>query len=97
MRQDIIERIRVHEVELSALGVDHLSLFGSSARGDAGPDSDIDIVIDVDPSRRFSLLDQAGVRLFLCDILRRETGVVIRQDLQLAFLHRISQDEVSVF
>ena len=43
-----------------AEGVTALSIFGSRARGDARLDSDLDVLIDVDPDLRFSLLDLAG-------------------------------------
>jgi predicted nucleotidyltransferase len=40
-----------------------LSLFGSTARGDRRPDSDIDLVAAFDTTRRMSLLDVAGIEL----------------------------------
>ena len=43
--QSIIARLRAHEPELRRAGVQSLSLFGSSARGDAGPSSDIDLAV----------------------------------------------------
>lgn len=46
-----------------------LSLFGSMARGDAGPDSDIDLIAAFDDTRRISLLDIAGMELDLSDML----------------------------
>jgi uncharacterized protein len=46
-RDQIIAMLRTHEQELKEAGVVRLSLFGSIARGDAGPDSDIDIAVRV--------------------------------------------------
>lgn len=37
--------LRAHEAELRGVGIEHLSIFGSVARGQAGPRSDIDIVV----------------------------------------------------
>jgi uncharacterized protein len=42
-RKEAIARLKRHEAELKALGVDHLYLFGSTARDEAGADSDIDL------------------------------------------------------
>ncbi len=42
-RQTLIQTLRAHEAELRRAGVQSLSLFGSAARGDAGPDSDVDV------------------------------------------------------
>ncbi len=44
--------LRTYEPELKAIGVLSASLFGSVARGDAGPDSDVDIVVRL--SEKFS-------------------------------------------
>lgn len=44
------ERLRAHQKELRALGVRRLSLFGSTARGEAEPASDVDIAVLLDPA-----------------------------------------------
>ena len=46
-----------------------LSLFGSTARGDAGPDSDVDLLAAFDHTRRISLLDIVGMELDLTEML----------------------------
>ncbi|MGH6914941.1 MAG: nucleotidyltransferase family protein [Geminicoccales bacterium] len=97
LRDRVIRTIRDHEAELRALGVAKLWLFGSLARGDARPDSDVDVLIDIVSGRRFSLLDLSAVRLALCDLLGREAGVLIREDLRPRFRDRIADDLVEVF
>jgi len=47
-RDDIIARLLEYEAALCARGVTHAALFGSHARGDARPDSDTDIMIEID-------------------------------------------------
>jgi predicted nucleotidyltransferase len=42
-RDEAIEKLKQHEAELRQLGVEHLYLFGSTARGEAREDSDIDL------------------------------------------------------
>ncbi len=42
-REQVLSRLREHEAELKAAGVVRLSLFGSTARDDRRPDSDIDL------------------------------------------------------
>ena len=95
-REEAARLIRARGAEIQARGVTRLALFGSLARGDTRAPNDIDVVVDVDLERRFSLLDQAGLRLFLCDLLGYETDVVIREDLRPDFRARISADEVVV-
>jgi predicted nucleotidyltransferase len=48
-RDDAIQKLRQHEAELKQLGVEHLFLFGSTAREEAGPDSDVDLFFDHPP------------------------------------------------
>ena len=45
-RVDAIAVLRAHEAELRGLGVEHLYLFGSTARDEAREDSDVDLFID---------------------------------------------------
>jgi len=44
-RSDLLARLRQYEPELRASGIESLTLFGSMARGDATPESDVDLVI----------------------------------------------------
>ncbi|HEX2366860.1 MAG TPA: nucleotidyltransferase domain-containing protein [Bradyrhizobium sp.] len=52
-RDDVIARLKQTEPALRAFGVDALYLFGSHARDEAGPDSDIDVFIDPVPDKGF--------------------------------------------
>jgi predicted nucleotidyltransferase len=97
LRDQVIRTIRDHEAELRALGVEKLWLFGSLARGDGGRRSDVDVLISVPPTRKFSLLDLAGVRVELCEVLGRDTDVVIREDALPRFWQTIEGDLVEVF
>jgi predicted nucleotidyltransferase len=68
-RQQVIETLRAHERELKEAGIVRLSLFGSTARGDEGPESDVDLLAAFDESRRLSLLDVVGIELHLAVLL----------------------------
>jgi predicted nucleotidyltransferase len=48
-RETVTATLRAHEPELKAAGVVRLSLFGSTARGAAGPNSDIDLLAAFEP------------------------------------------------
>jgi len=65
-RELAVETLRNRQAELMARGVAHLSLFGSTARGEQRPDSDIDLLA---ASRRISLLDIAGLGFRLATLL----------------------------
>lgn len=68
-REHVIAKLRAHERQLKDAGIVHLSLFGSTARGDAGPNSDVDLLAAFDDSRRISLLDIVGMKNDLSDLL----------------------------
>lgn len=51
-RDDIIARLKQHRPELEALGIDHLFVFGSLARGEQTSDSDVDLLAEFNPSAR---------------------------------------------
>ncbi len=68
-RQDILDRLRESEAALRALGVTHAALFGSQARGDNRPDSDTDIMIEVDPEAHVTVYDYVDGRV---DVVSRD-------------------------
>jgi predicted nucleotidyltransferase len=96
-RERVLRTIREHEAELRALGVTKLWLFGSLARGDLRRRSDVDVLVSVPSAQEFSLLDLAGVRVELCELLGRDTDVVIREDVLPRFWQTIEEDLVEVF
>ena len=70
-RERIIALLQAHADDLRSRGVVRLALFGSTARGEAGPASDVDLLIEVDPEVKFTLVDLAGVERFLTALLGR--------------------------
>lgn len=56
-------------------GARNVRIFGSAARGDDHPDSDIDVLVDLEPGR--SLLDQTGLWLDLQELLGRRVDLVV--------------------
>lgn len=96
-RDEAIHLLKANEGSFRARGVVGIALFGSMVRDEATPQSDIDLVVDVEPDRRFSLIDLAGVRLLACDITGMDAGVVVRADLEPTFRSRIAPEEVRVF
>lgn len=85
------------EMPLRERGVTSLALFGSLVRGEAGPASDIDILIDVDPAVRFSLLDLAALGDFLGERLGRKVDVVTREGLDPRLRDAVLREAQTVF
>ena len=68
-REQVITKLRANERQLKQAGIVRLSLFGSTARGDAGPDSDVDLLAAFDATRRISLLDVVHIQNEIADLL----------------------------
>jgi len=51
-KAEVIERLQQHREQLRALGVARLGLFGSFVRDEAGPDSDVDLLVDFQEGRK---------------------------------------------
>lgn len=77
-RDEILEHLREKEAELRRLGVRRAALFGSRARGDARPDSDTDILIELDPAAPFARSDYDRIRTFLSQQFEGPVDVVSR-------------------
>ncbi len=68
-RNRILAILRSHAPELQAAGLAHLRLFGSAARGEATPHSDIDLLADFAPGKRVTLLTVSGIQIRLTQLL----------------------------
>jgi predicted nucleotidyltransferase len=57
-------------------------LFGSVARGDDRPDSDIDIMIEVDPDARITVFDYLDLKEYIAGLFDGPVDVVNRESLK---------------
>lgn len=96
-RDQTIAEIAVSAAALRARGVEAAYLFGSTARGEARSDSDLDVFIDIAPDAKFSLLDLAGVHRVLNESLGRKVDVTTRESLHPKLRSEIERDAVRVF
>lgn len=91
------KRIEREKDALNAQGVSALYLFGSVARGEAMPDSDVDVLIDVEPGRRFNILHLAGVYNRLRSTLGTEVDLVTLRSMDGQFRQKVLADAVRVY
>lgn len=68
-RDEVINKLRAHESELRAAGIVRIALFGSVARGDHAPNSDIDLLADFDQNGHYTLLTIGRLESQLSDLL----------------------------
>ncbi len=96
-RDAILAILRAHETELRRRGVSHAALFGSAARGEARPDSDIDILVDIDPAAQLGVFEYVGIRQFLADLFDRPVDVANRARLKPLLRPAAERDAVYAF
>ena len=100
-RERVIATLQSHEPELKAAGVLSMSLFGSTARGDASRDSDVDVAVrlsetfssgGLDYFSRLEELEQQLSRILGCKV-----DVVEEPVLKQRFQSRIDTDRALAF
>jgi predicted nucleotidyltransferase len=96
-REQVIETLRAHEPELRAAGILHLRLHGSVARGDATAASDIDLIAEMDTSKRLTLLDMVGLENRLSDLLGVHVDLSPAHVLKEAVQTRAAHEAVLAF
>lgn len=94
-RNDVLQVLAQHRQELATHGVKTLALFGSVARDEAGPDSDIDILVEFDrPTGLFAFLD---LKDFLERLLDRPVDLGTRDALKERVKPSVARDLVHVY
>ena len=96
-RQDIIARLRENDAALRKRGVRHAALFGSCARGEERPDSDVDIMIEVDPSARIGVYEYVAIKDYIAGLFDTRVDVVRRDRLRPFVRHAATGDAIYAF
>ncbi len=100
-RNEIIALLRGHQAELQASGIEGLTLFGSIARNEAGPESDIDLAVRLSDAFSSGGFDYFGkleqVRTTLVNLLGRDVDLVELPAKRPALQHAIERDGVRAF
>jgi predicted nucleotidyltransferase len=81
-KQQILDRLRAHQQELNRAGIVRLAVFGSVARGESSPESDVDLMGDFDRAKRLTLLDMAGLESRLTEIVGIRVDLADRKMLK---------------
>jgi len=75
---EVIRLLRSNRAELEKIGIRHAEIFGSVARGEDLPDSDVDILVDLDPAIVRDLFAYSRVQRTLHDLVGRRVDIARR-------------------
>ncbi|MBD0269304.1 MAG: nucleotidyltransferase family protein [Cyanobacteria bacterium Co-bin8] len=94
-RDEVLALLQAHREELEALGVKSLDLFGSVARNEARPDSDVDFLVEfLEPGGYFQLFE---VQHYLEDLLHKDIDLGTCEALKEHLREPVSKDVIRVF
>ena len=96
-RSSLVERLRGLRARLAEDGVTHLAMFGSRARGDHHDGSDLDVLVEVDETRKFSLIDLVGVQHTIGDAIGISVQATMRRSMTSGFRDAVAPDVVDIF
>jgi predicted nucleotidyltransferase len=91
-REEALRRLAEHRDELAGMGAGSLSLFGSVARDEAGPDSDVDVLIEL--NRPMGLFDLGRIQIRLEEILGQRVDLLMQDGLRSRLRARILAEAV---
>lgn len=78
----------------TAYGASNVRIFGSVARGEATPDSDVDFLIDFPPHR--SMFDLVALWRDLCEIVGRDVSLITARELEGSLRDHVERDAVAL-
>ncbi len=93
-RDEILTILRAHLPELARFRVRSLAVFGSVARGEAGPDSDVDILAEFEGAPTFAAY--MGLKLYIEDLLGLRVDLATPRSLKARARATAERDAVYV-
>jgi predicted nucleotidyltransferase len=92
VRDSVLEILEINRDDLRSYGVQSISLFGSVARGDSGPRSDVDLLVDLDED--VSLFGLSRLKRHLEDLLGMPVDLVTTDALRPSFRDTIMAEAI---
>ena len=96
-RDDIIARLKEAEPALRARGIRRAAVFGSVARGDDRPNSDIDILVEFEPGSEGSIYEYMNLKEYIAGLFDGPVDVVDRDSLKPHLRAPAARDTVYAF
>jgi predicted nucleotidyltransferase len=97
LRDEVLRRLKNAQSKLRGEGIRHAAIFGSVARCEAVNDSDVDILVELDPSANIDLFEFVGLQQRLAVIMERDVDLVSRRGLRPRRHDSILEDAIEAF
>jgi uncharacterized protein len=94
-RKEILDKLEAHQPDLKAFGVKSIAIFGSAARDQLHPDSDVDILVDFVDRATFDAYMET--KFFLEALLDRQVDLVTRQALRPRLQDVVEKEAIYFF
>lgn len=95
-RSEAIAALKASSEKIRKLGATGLYIYGSAARDELSPESDIDIFIDYDPKSKFSFVELVRLQKLICETLAREIDLTTRDGLHPLLKTEIEYSSIRV-
>lgn len=92
-----LDVLRGNREMLRARGVVHAAVFGSVARGEAGPDSDVDVVVEFGPDEHFSIFDFVRLKIDIEELMQSKIDLVEDKAMRPYFRENAMKDSIDAF
>jgi uncharacterized protein len=96
-RHDIIAQLKKNRATLQALGLKRMSLFGSTARGEASQESDVDLAVTLDKNAKIDLFRFAAISEQLSLLLNTHVDLVVEPARNPRMQAMIERDRLRVY
>ena len=96
-KSEAIKVLRIHQADLRARGVRHAALFGSVTRGEAGPESDVDIMIELAPDASLDIFAYVELKNFIASLFPGPVDIVNKAALKPYVLPPATADSIYAF
>ncbi len=94
---EVLQILRANQEAFHARGVMHAAIFGSVARGEARSDSDVDILVKIDPGKHIGVFGYVGIAQDMSDLLGRKVDLASCEALRPIARDEILREKIDAF